>query len=71
MKSKFTKDLTALQFLALVAIILVLAVGIILFQAWLLGLVLSWFGVNLVFWKNVVIVLLIGMLFGTSRSSNN
>ncbi len=71
MAKKYTKfDLTAPQLLALVALIILLVGGIISFQAWLLGIVLGWFGVNLAFWKNVVIVLLIGMLFGGSRSSN-
>lgn len=45
-----------------------LAIGL---QAWLLSLVLSWFGVALGFWKSVVIVVLIGMLFGGARSSSN
>jgi hypothetical protein len=71
MAKKYTKfDLTAPQLLALVALIILLVGGIISFQAWLLGIVLGWFGVNLAFWQNVVIVLLIGMLFGGSRSSN-
>jgi uncharacterized membrane protein len=48
--------------------IAVLAIGL---QAWLLSLVLSWFGVALGFWKSVVIVVLIGMLFGGARSSSN
>jgi hypothetical protein len=70
MAKKYTKfDLTAPQLLALVALIILLVGGIISFQAWLLGIVLGWFGVNLAFWQNVVIVLLIGMLFGGSRSS--
>jgi len=70
MAKKYTKfDLTAVQLLALVALIILLVGGIISFQAWLLGVVLGWFGVNLAFWQNVVIVLLIGMLFGGSRSS--
>ncbi len=71
MAKRYTKfDLTAVQLLALVALIILLVGGIISFQAWLLGIVLGWFGVNLAFWQNVVIVLLIGMLFGGSRSSN-
>ena len=73
MAKRYTKfDLTAVQLLALVALValvIVLAGGIIAFQAWLLGIVLGWFGVTLAFWQNVVIVLLIGMLFGGSRSS--
>ena len=64
-------NLKPAEMIVLVAIIILLVVGVIAFQAWLLGLVLSWFGVNLAFWKTVVIVLLIGMLFGSSRSSSN
>jgi hypothetical protein len=71
MAKRYTKyNITAAQMLALVALIILLAGGIIVFQAWLLGIVLGWFGVSLAFWQNVVIVLLIGMLFGGSRSSN-
>lgn len=44
---------------------------IIAFQAWLLALVLSWFGIVLGFWKSVVVVILIGMLFGSTRVSSN
>jgi ABC-type multidrug transport system permease subunit len=38
-------------------------------QAWVLGVVLGWFGITLAFWKCLVIVLLIGTLFGSSRSN--
>jgi hypothetical protein len=62
-------NVTPIQMIALVALIICLAVGVIAFQAWLLGLVLGWFGVTLAFWQNVVIVLLIGSLIGGSRSS--
>jgi hypothetical protein len=63
-------NVTPIQMIALVAIIICLAVGVIAFQAWLIGLVLGWFGVTLAFWQNVVIVLLIGSLIGGVRSSN-
>jgi hypothetical protein len=71
MTKKYTKyNLTAPQLLVTVSLLLILVGGLIAFQAWVLGVVLSWFGVNLTLWQNVVIVLLIGMLFGGSRSSN-
>ena len=71
MAKRYTKyNLTALQLLAVVALLLILVFGILAFQAWLLGVVLSWFGVNLTFWQNVVIVFLVGMLIGGSRNSN-
>lgn len=38
-------------------------------QSWVLGVVLGWFGITLAFWKCLVIVLLIGTLFGSSRSN--
>jgi len=41
------------------------------FQAWLLGIVLGWFGVNLGFWKCFLIAFLIGSLVGGSRASSN
>ena len=63
-------NVTPIQMIALVTLIICLAVGVIAFQAWLLGVVLSWFGVSLAFWQNVVIVLLIGSLIGGVRSSN-
>ena len=63
-------NVTPIQMIALVALIICLAVGVIAFQAWLLGLVLGWFGVTLAFWQNVVIVLFIGSLIGGVRSSN-
>jgi hypothetical protein len=63
-------NLTTPQLLAFIALIILLVGGILAFQAWLLGVVLGWFGVNLTFWQNVVIVFLVGMLIGGSRNSN-
>ncbi len=40
-------------------------------QAWVLGLVLGWFGVTLTFWKCLVIVLLVSSLLGAARNSSN
>ena len=45
------------------------AIALLGLQAWVLGVVLGWFGVTLAFWKCLVIVLLIGTLFGSSRSN--
>ena len=42
----------------------------ILFEAALLGLILSWFNVYLTFWQNLAIVVLANMIFkNTGRSS--
>ena len=45
------------------------AIALLGLQAWVLGVVLGWFGITLAFWKCLVIVLLIGTLFGSSRSN--
>jgi|688.fasta_scaffold946233_2 hypothetical protein len=41
----------------------VIATGSVLFEAFLLGLILSWFGVSLSFWQNFVIIALANMIF--------
>lgn len=41
----------------------VIATGSILFEAFLLGLILFWFGVYLSFWQNLVIIALANMIF--------
>lgn len=51
-----------------IAGILILAFGVLALQAWLLGIVLGWFGVALGFWQCFLIVLLIGSLVGGSSS---
>ena len=50
--------------------IVALTFGVLAFQAWLLGIVLGWFGVALGFWKCFLIAFLIGCLFGGSRASS-
>jgi hypothetical protein len=47
-----------------VPLILLLGFGVLAFQAWLIGIVLGWFGVTLGFWKCFLIAFLIGCLFG-------
>lgn len=71
MSRKWTDGMTVPQLVFLLFLVVLLAIGIVAFQAWLLGIVLSWFGVALSFWQNVLIVILIGMLFGGSRYSSN
>jgi len=39
------------------------------FEAWLLGLILSWFNVILSFWQNVCIVVLANLIFNSPKSS--
>ena len=38
-------------------------VASLFFESWLLGLILSWFGVYLSFWQNLVIIALANMIF--------
>jgi len=71
MSRKWYDGMTVPQLVLVFLLLLLIAIGVVALQAWLLGIVLSWFGVTLAFWQNVVIVLLIGMLFGSSRSSSN
>jgi hypothetical protein len=49
--------------------ILVIAVASVFLQTWVLGIILSWFGVTLTFWQNLLIILLANS-FRTNVSSN-
>jgi hypothetical protein len=49
---------------------IVLVTVSVLFEAWLLGLILSWFGVTLSFWQNLAIIVLANMIFKNSGSSS-
>jgi hypothetical protein len=53
--------------LTFVAIVLVVA-GLF-FEAWLLGLILSWFGVVLTFWQNFSIIFLANLIFKNTSGS--
>lgn len=57
-------------FIALFILVIALAVGVNAFLAWLLGIILTWFGVTLEFWKCFVIVFFVGCLTGGSRASS-
>ena len=50
--------------------VVVIAVASILFEAALLGLILSWFGVNLTFLQNFAIVILANMIFKNTGVSS-
>ena len=61
------KNKTAVELIAYTAGVLTLVFGILSLEAWLLLVVLGWFGIHtLTFWKAVVVVLLISALFGCS-----
>ena len=47
---------------AIFAVIVIATAGI-LFEAWLLGVILSWFGVSLTIWQNLAIVFLANLIF--------
>ena len=49
--------------------IIVLATAGLLFEAWLLGLILSWFGVSLTFWQNFAIIFLANLIFKSNVST--
>jgi hypothetical protein len=49
--------------------VIVLATVGLLFEAWLLGLILSWFGVSLSFWQNFAIIFLANLVFKSNVSS--
>lgn len=61
-----TKDVPTIIGIVVGAVIIVGAS--LLFEAWLLGVILSWFNVHLAFWQNLVIVLLANAIF---KSSSN
>jgi hypothetical protein len=44
-------------------IAVVLVTASLFFEAWLLGLILSWFNVSLTFWKNFAIIALANLIF--------
>ncbi len=49
--------------------VIVLAVAGLFFEAWLLGLILSWFGVSLTFWQNLAIIALANLIFKSNVST--
>ena len=56
--------------LAAAFVVIVLATAGLLFEAWLLGLILSWFGVSLTFWQNFAIIALANMIFKNTGGSS-
>ena len=49
---------------------IVIVVASLFFEAWLLGLILSWFGVSLSFWQNFAIIFLANLIFKSTGSSS-
>ena len=54
---------------AALAVIVLATVGI-LFEAWLLGVILSWFNVSLTFWQNLAMIVLANLVFKNSGGSS-
>jgi len=50
--------------------VIVLATAGLFFQAWILGIILSWFSVSLTFWQNFLIILLANMITYNSGGSS-
>jgi hypothetical protein len=50
--------------------VIVLATAGLLFEAWLLGVILSWFGVPLTFWQNFAIIFLANAIFKNTGGSS-
>ena len=49
---------------------IVIATAGIFFEAWLLGVILSWFSVSLTFWQNLAIIVLANKIFKNSGGSS-
>ena len=64
---KSTVDIPTAIGVIFVAVVLVTVS--ILFEAWLLGVILSWFNVSLTIWQNLAIVFLANLIFKNSGVS--
>jgi len=49
---------------------LVIVTASLFFEAWLVGLILSWFGVTLSFWQNFVMIVLANLIFKPTGGSS-
>jgi hypothetical protein len=49
--------------------LVVIATAGLLLQAWILGLILPWFGVTLTFWQNFAIIFLANLIFKSNVST--
>jgi hypothetical protein len=56
--------------LGVIAGAVVIVTASILFETWLLGLILSWFGVSLTFWQNLAIIVLANLIFKPTGGSS-
>jgi hypothetical protein len=56
-------------FIGLTFGVIVLAAAGLFLEAWVLGIILSWFNVNLTIWQNLLIVALANAIFKPTGSS--
>jgi hypothetical protein len=49
--------------LGVIFVAVVIVAASLCFEAWLLGLILSWFNVSLTFWQNLAIIALANLIF--------
>jgi hypothetical protein len=49
---------------------LVIVAASILFEVWLLGLILSWFGISFTFWQNLAMIVLANLIFKPTGGSS-
>lgn len=70
MTNRFLKynSLTPATLAGMAILVITLGFGALSLQAWLIGIVIGWFGVNLGFWKCFLIAFLLGCLFGGVNS---
>jgi len=64
---KNLQDKDGAYIFGLIVGVVVVAFLALAFQTWILGIILSWFGIVLGFWKNFLIVLFVNMLVGSSK----
>ena len=56
--------------LGVVFFAVIIVTASLLFEAWLLGLILSWFNVSLTFWQNLAIIALANMIVKNTGGSS-
>lgn len=49
---------------------LVIVTASLLFEAWLLGLILSWFGISFTFWQNLAMIVLANLILKPTGGSS-
>ena len=63
------KDKSTAYFVGAIVGALIVAFLALAFEAWLLGLILSWFAVQLTFWQCFAIIFLVNAIMNAAKSS--